>query len=283
MNLIFGKFSLNLLIDIFYFSHANVGVVIMVQAFTEEEQVCWQKWIQERDINAGNFLVQKYMPLVSYHVQRIAVSLPKNVSRDDLRSLGLFGLYDALEKFDHSRDLKFDTYASFRVRGAIIDGLRKEDWLPRNTREKAKKIDSTIQILEQRLGGIVTVSDIAKELDMDAEEIQTIMNEQFFANILSMDEQPSDQEDREGTSFILKDEKVDLPEEILVKNEQIAELSLLIEDLSEKEQLVISLFYKEELTLTEIGQVMKLSTSRISQIHSKALFKLRHSLLKINI
>jgi RNA polymerase sigma factor for flagellar operon FliA len=194
------------------------------------------------------------MPLVSYHVQRIAVSLPKNVSRDDLRSLGLFGLYDALEKFDHSRDLKFDTYASFRVRGAIIDGLRKEDWLPRNTREKAKKIDSTIQILEQRLGGIVTVSDIAKELDMDAEEIQTIMNEQFFANILSMDEQPSDQEDREGTSFILKDEKVDLPEEILVKNEQIAELSLLIEDLSEKEQLVISLFYKEELTLLKLDK-----------------------------
>jgi RNA polymerase sigma factor for flagellar operon FliA len=254
----------------------------MVQAFTDEEQVCWQKWTYARDMNAGNFLVQKYMPLVSYHVQRISVGLPKNVSRDDLRSLGLFGLYDALEKFDHSRDLKFDTYASFRIRGAIIDGLRKEDWLPRNTREKAKKIESAIEMLEQRYGGTVGVSEISKELDLPEEEIHSIMNEQFFANILSMDEQPLDQDEREGTTFILRDEKVDLPEVRLVKNELLDELSEMIETLSENEQLVISLFYKEELTLTEIGQVMKLSTSRISQIHSKALFKLRQSLQKIN-
>jgi RNA polymerase sigma factor FliA len=255
----------------------------MVLAFTDEEQLCWQKWTHTRDMNAGNFLVQKYMPLVSYHVQRISVGLPKNVSRDDLRSLGMFGLYDALEKFDHSRDLKFDTYASFRIRGAIIDGLRKEDWLPRNTREKAKKIESTIERLEQRHGGAASVSDIAKELGMTEEEIHSIMNEQFFANVLSMDDQPLDQDEREGATFILKDEKVDLPEERLVKNELLDELSEMIETLSENEQLVISLFYKEELTLTEIGLVMKLSTSRISQIHSKALFKLRQALVKINI
>ena len=121
-------------------------------ATTMEDQLYWQKWIQTRDINAGNFLVQKYMPLVSYHVQRISVGLPKNVSRDDLRSLGMFGLYDALEKFDHSRDLKFDTYASFRIRGAIIDGLRKEDWLPRNTREKAKKLNQPLKCWNNDMG-----------------------------------------------------------------------------------------------------------------------------------
>jgi RNA polymerase sigma factor FliA len=252
----------------------------MVQAFTEEEQLYWQKWNEEKDMNAGNFLVQKYMPLVSYHVQRISVGLPKNVSRDDLRSLGLFGLYDALEKFDYSRDLKFDTYASFRIRGAIIDGLRKEDWLPRNTREKVKKIEAAIELIEQRNVGAVTISDIAKEVEMSEEEIYTIMNEQFFANVLSMDEQPSDMDDKEGTSFILRDEKAVLPEERLMKNEYLDELSGMIANLTEKEQLIISLFYKEELTLTEIGHVMKLSTSRISQIHSKALFKLRQSLVK---
>lgn len=101
--------------------------VTMVQAITTEEQLIWEKWISSRDSDAGNLLVKKYMPLVSYHVQRISVGLPRNVSRDDLRSLGLMGLYDALEKFDHTRDLKFDTYASFRIRGAILDGLRKEE------------------------------------------------------------------------------------------------------------------------------------------------------------
>lgn len=254
----------------------------MVQAFTDEEQLCWQKWTHARDMNAGNFLVQKYMPLVSYHVQRISVGLPKSVLKDDLRSLGMFGLFDALEKFDHSRDLKFDTYASFRIRGAIIDGLRKEDWLPRNTREKTKRVESAINMLEQRFGGVVSASDIALELNMTEEEIHSIMNEHFFANILSIDDQPLDQDEREGASFNLKDELADIPEDRLVKNELLDELSDMIETLSEKEQLVISLFYKEELTLTEIGQVMKLSTSRISQIHSKALFKLRQALEKVN-
>lgn len=95
-----------------------------------DEQQYWEKWINSRDTEAGDMLVKKYMPLVSYHVQRISVGLPRNVSREDIKSLGLMGLLDALQKFDPTRDLKFDTYASFRVRGAILDGLRKEDWLP---------------------------------------------------------------------------------------------------------------------------------------------------------
>ena len=108
----------------------------MVHVSTVDEQQYWQKWVTSRDEEAGNILIKKYLSLVSYHVQRISVSLPKNVSRDDLKSLGMIGLYDALEKFDPTRDLKFDTYASFRVRGAILDGLRKEDWLPRSARDK---------------------------------------------------------------------------------------------------------------------------------------------------
>ena len=111
----------------------------MMQPTSKEEQKLWQRWAADRDPRAGDLLIKRYTPLVSYHVQRISTSLPKNVSRDELTSLGMMGLFDALNKFDISRDLKFDTYASFRVRGAIIDGLRKEDWLPRSAREKSKK------------------------------------------------------------------------------------------------------------------------------------------------
>ncbi|WNS77199.1 FliA/WhiG family RNA polymerase sigma factor [Bacillus sp. DTU_2020_1000418_1_SI_GHA_SEK_038] len=248
---------------------------------TLQEQRYWHNWVDSRDNQAGDYLVKKYLPLVSYHVQRISVNLPRNVSRDDLRSLGMIGLYDALEKFDPNRDLKFDTYASFRIRGAILDGLRKEDWLPRNTREKAKKIEAAIEKLEQRLMRNASIEEISSELNMSEEEVQSVINEHFFANILSMDEKFNDQDDKEGHSHIIKDDRAEIPEDKIVKDEMIRELIEMISLLNEKEQLVISLFYKEELTLTEIGQVMSLSTSRISQIHSKAIFKLRNALIKV--
>ncbi|WP_174735031.1 FliA/WhiG family RNA polymerase sigma factor [Mesobacillus harenae] len=247
----------------------------MAAALLADEQLVWESWIATRDPQAGNTLMKKYMPLVTYHVQRISVSLPKSVSRDDLKSLGMLGLYDALNKFDSSRDLKFDTYASFRIRGAILDGLRKEDWLPRSTREKAKKIDVAIERLEQQHLRSVTPHEIAAELRIDEEEVFSAMNENFFANVLSIDEQPSEQDDKDGQSFTIRDEKAERPEETLAKNEIIEEMITVLTQLNEKEQMVLSLFYKEELTLTEIGQVMNLSTSRISQIHSKALFKMR--------
>jgi RNA polymerase sigma factor for flagellar operon FliA len=248
---------------------------------TIEENTYWAKWVDSRDAQAGNFLVKRYMPLVSYHVQRISVNLPKSVSRDDIRSLGMMGLYDALEKFDPKRDLKFDTYASFRIRGAILDGLRKEDWLPRSTREKAKKIEAAIERLEQRLMRNATAAEVAGEVQMGEEEVYSVMNEHFYANVLSIDEQPGDSEDKEGGSFAIKDDKAVIPEEKVLKNEILEEMAERISQLNEKEQLVISLFYKEELTLTEIGEVMGLSTSRISQIHTKAIFKLRQSLEKV--
>lgn len=253
----------------------------MVHVSTADEQQYWQKWVTSRDEEAGNILIKKYLSLVSYHVQRISVSLPKNVSRDDLKSLGIIGLYDALEKFDPTRDLKFDTYASFRVRGAILDGLRKEDWLPWSARDKTKKMDTAIEKLEQKYLRNVTPEEIANELKIPVENVYTTMNEQFFANFLSMDENPNDNENKDRQSFTIKDERVDLPEDRLLKKEVIEEMTGIITKFNEKEQLVISLFYKEELTLTEIGQIMGLSTSRISQIHSNCIFKLRQALEKL--
>jgi RNA polymerase sigma factor for flagellar operon FliA len=254
----------------------------MIQAAKFEEQVYWDKWILCRDSEACDALIKRYMPLVSYHVQRISVSLPKSVNKDDLKSIGMVGLYDALEKFDHKRELKFETYASFRIRGAILDGLRKEDWLPRSSREKTKKVEAAIERLEQKYLRNVLPAEVAKDLEMSEDEVTNIMNEGFFANVLSIDDQNSDSDDQEHHSkLVLKDEKSVSPEEKMVKDELIQQLGKVIVDLSEKEQMVVSLFYKEELTLTEIGQVMNLSTSRISQIHSKALFKLRNLLEKI--
>ncbi len=253
----------------------------MVHVRSKDEQQIWDKWSTSRDMEAGNLLIKKYTSLVRYHVQRLSVSLPKSVARDDLYSLGMMGLLDALEKFDSNRDLKFDTYASFRVRGAILDGLRKEDWLPRGTREKAKKIESVIEKLEQQYMRHVTEEDIARELNLSVDEVYKTMNEQFFAHIISMDEQSDETDEKPGRAYTIKDQKGLQPEDELVKREVINEMTELISKLSEKEQLVMSLFYQEELTLTEIGQIMGLSTSRISQIHSKCIFKLKGSMEKL--
>lgn len=253
----------------------------MAQMSTNDDQLYWQKWINSRDSHAGDVLVRKYLPLVNYHVQRISVGLPKNISKEDLKSLGMIGLYDALQKFDPSRDLKFDTYASFRIRGAIIDGLRKEDWLPRSSREKAKKIESAVEQLEQRLLRNATPKEIAEEIGLPEEEVFQALNEGFFANVLSIDEYQSEDDGSDQFAVTIKDNNMLSPEEQIVKEEMLGQLVDVIEQLNEKEQLVVSLFYKEELTLTEIGQVMGLSTSRISQIHSRALYKLRDILEKV--
>jgi RNA polymerase sigma factor for flagellar operon FliA len=243
-----------------------------------DERAHWQRWKKSRDEMSGNHLVGKYMPLVTYHVQRISVNLPKNVSREELKSLGLLGLLDAFDKFDHDRDLKFETYASFRIRGAILDGLRKEDWLPRNTREKAKEIEAVQQKLEQQHMRHVTAREIAKEMGMDETDVTKTMNEYYFSQIVSMDDLIKGDEDQDH-GYTVKDEHAPGPEEELINQEWLEEMAEAIEHLTENEQLVLSLFYKEELTLTEIGKIMNLSTSRISQIHSKALFKLRRQLM----
>ncbi|EIT85104.1 RNA polymerase sigma factor SigD [Fictibacillus macauensis ZFHKF-1] len=246
----------------------------------KKEQATWNKWLTERDPEAGDALLRFYMPLVQYHVQRIASGLPKNISRDELKSLGMHGLLDALEKFEVSRDLKFDTYASFRIRGAILDGLRKEDWLPRSLREKSKRIEAAIEQLEQQNLRTVTAEEVAEETGFSEDEVTTILTESFFANILSIDEENKEGESKDKSSFTIEDKKSIAPETEMVQKELHAELADMIMTLTEKEQLVVSLFYYEELTFTEIGRVLSLSTSRISQIHSKALFRLRQVLKK---
>lgn len=242
------------------------------------EQELWDRWKNHQDNDAANELIQQYMHLVNYHVERTISHLPSSVLKEDIKSLGLFGLYDALKKFDLDRDLKFDTYASFRIRGAIIDGLRKEDWLPRSIREKTKKIEQVTQQLVQRYQRDPSSEEIANVLDMPVEEVETYVRDALVANMLSIEEKPKDSKHKEGIGYTIPDETSVQPDTHVIRNEQYKELANSIKGLKENEQMIISLFYQEGLTFTEIGQVLGLTTSRISQIHKKAIFKLRNTL-----
>lgn len=244
---------------------------------TPLERDLWKNWIEHDDLQAANELIKQYMYLVTFHVERIATNLPKNVSHDDLMSLALMGLYDAIKKFEPKRGLKFDTYASFRIRGSIIDGLRKEDWLPRSHRERTKQIDAAAEQLEQKLKRSPTSKEIAHHLNISESEVESLVRDNLFSNILSIEDRIQDDDEtyQEGIGYVISDEKAINPEEYLVNQERYEELAESIKQLNHNEQLVISLFYHDELTMTEIGDVLELTTSRISQIHRQALFKLR--------
>ncbi len=250
----------------------------------DTEEILWKKWKNENDEQAANELVRSYMYLVTYHVDRISVNLPRNVSRDDLESFAFMGLFDAIKKFEPERELKFDTYASFRIRGSIIDGLRKEDWLPRSLREKAKQIEDISHQLEQKLQRTPNSTEIAEHLDMKAEEVEAIMNASLFANVLSIDGKRHHElnEHDEEMAFNIPDEDALDPDELVVNKEVQEILVEKIKKLNKNEQLVVSLFYYDGLTMTEIGEVLDLTTSRISQIHKSAIFKLRKALSKLH-
>jgi len=240
----------------------------------------WARWINEKDEQAAEAIMVAHSSLVDYHVQRIGAALPLNVDREDLRSQGMIGLYDALLKFDHRRDLKFYTYASFRVRGAIIDSLRKEDWLPRSSREKAKMIEDTTHWLEQQKGRHVTEHEVANALQLSIEDVLKTTAENYMAHFLSIDQAPEDENREESHPLMVRDQQTLTPYEEAEMNETKKQLQHLISTLSEKEKLVLSLFYYEDLTLTEIGHTLRLSTSRISQLHAKALFRLKQAFQK---
>ncbi|WP_373284427.1 FliA/WhiG family RNA polymerase sigma factor [Pullulanibacillus pueri] len=241
----------------------------------DEKQYYWTRWTETRDNEAADYLIKLYEPLVQFHVRRLRVGLPNTVTTDELMSYGYMGLYDALVKFDVSRDLKFDTYASFRIRGAILDGLRRDDPIPRTLREKSKKVDAITERLEQLYKRNVTIDEIAEEMGISSEEVESIITDSFLGSMKSIDDEFTVNERRDKIAHLIEDKGAIRPEQNMIKDEMIQALAQHITSLNEKEQIVISLFYHEELTLTEIGKVMSLSTSRVSQIHSKALLKLR--------
>jgi RNA polymerase sigma factor FliA len=237
----------------------------------------WQQWKGEGQIEAKKALIEIYLPLVEFVSNRLAIGLPKNVSKDDLSSYGIMGLIDAVEKFDYLRGLQFETYASWRIRGAVIDGLRQGDWVPRSIREKAKKVEEAYQKLEQEYLRSVTDDEISSYLQLSVKDFQQMLQDIAVTTICSIDD-PIREEESETRLSLLIDEKAKNPDTTVNEFFMKEMLAKSIERLTEKEKTVISLFYFEDLSLSEIAEVMSLSPSRISQLHSKAILRLRGSL-----
>ncbi|RJE86777.1 FliA/WhiG family RNA polymerase sigma factor [Paenibacillus sp. 1011MAR3C5] len=239
----------------------------------------WQAWKEHGDLEAKKALIETYLPLVEYVTNRMAIGLPKNVIKDDLASNGVMGLIDAIEKFDYLRGLQFETYASWRIRGAIIDGLRQGDWVPRSVREKAKRVEEAYQHLEQQYMRSVTDLEVSSYLQVTEKEFTNMLQDISVATICSL-EDPIREEESETRMSLLIDDKAKNPDykvhEFYLKESLVKG----IERLTEKERTVVSLFYYEELSLSEIAEVMSLSPSRISQLHSKAILRLRGALAK---
>lgn len=252
-----------------------------LKKWSQEDLDNWSKWQDDNDPEAGNIIVAKYLPLVEFVVHRLAVNLPHSVHKDDLMSFGFNGLLDAIKKFDVSRGLQFETYATFRIRGAVIDGLRQSDWLPRSVRERARKIEEAYAILEQEKMRSVSEKEVAEYLGVTPEEVNQIIVDTSLSTVSSIDEPIYDEENHqtERVNMILN-ERAELPE-VHIHQQFIKDtLTEVINRLPEKEKIVISLFYFEELNLTEIAEVLDLSTSRISQLHSKAMLRLKSSLVR---
>jgi RNA polymerase sigma factor for flagellar operon FliA len=242
----------------------------------ESIDLLWLHFKKENSQIAKEKLIFHYLPYVNQIINRVKMSLPKSVVKEELFSYGIFGLYDAMSKFDLSRGFKFETYAFPRIKGAIIDGLRAEDWLPLSIRQEEKKLVKVIGELEQELGRTATDQEIAAQLKMDSKDLHNLLDKLCCTNLVSLD-QLFNQEGEESVSLLerLRGNPEREPENIISCNEIKNVLIEAINKLPEKEKLVIALYYYEGLNLKEISKVVDLSESRISQLHTKAIFRLR--------
>jgi len=234
----------------------------------------WNEWKHDRSLETKKLLIEAYVPLVDYVASRVSIGLPNHITKDDLVSYGIMGLIDALDKFELERGLQFETYASWRIKGAILDSLRRSDWVPRSVREKAKRIEEAYGILEQRHLRSVSDEEMSAYLDVPVEEFQQMLKDVSVTTVFSL-EDPIKEEDAEVRMAMLVDEQAPKPESTVHRQYLQEVLTRAIDRLTEKERTVVSLFYYEELSLSEIAEVMSLSPSRISQLHAKALLRLK--------
>lgn len=228
-------------------------------------------------------IIREYAPLIKYIAQKIAARLPANIELDDLISSGVIGLMDAIEKYDSTRDNKFKTYAEFRIRGAILDELRAQDWVPRSVREKAKMLERAYTKIEHDKGRAPTDEEVCKELNLTQDEYHDLLNQVRTVSLLSYDDLNSlSKEDKRSALGLNDNARSTTPfSEVNVAHmkKMIAEA---INDLPEKQRLVLSLYYYEDLNLKEIGKVLDVTESRVSQLHTQAIIRLKTK-LKTNI
>ena len=234
----------------------------------------WETYAKEPSEDLRNFLMEKYLPLVRFNAERIYARLPDEVDIEDLMSAGLFGLMDAIDAFDLGRQVKFETYCAPRIRGAILDELRSMDWVPRLVRHRTAKVEGAKNRLEMKLGRSATDDEISKELGVDSEEIKKILRDGSAVSIGSLSRQRYQSDGSREVREI----------DVIEDNTQINPLGeiqrrdlkdLLTKGLSRAERLIVVLYYYEEMTMKEIGATLDLSESRVSQMHSSILARLK--------
>lgn len=235
----------------------------------------WEDYAKSKSPEVRENIILEYAPLVKVVAGRLSMYLGYNVEYEDLVSYGIFGLIDAIDKFDCLKDVKFETYASLRIRGAILDQIRKMDWIPRTIRQKQKRIDAAIKEIEAQYGRSATDEEIAKRLGITDDEYLDWQSQMKITNVVSLNEfleQGSEVSNEAGST---RSSTFDSPEEILEREELKKMLAQALELLTEKERKVVLLYYYEDLTLKEISNILEVSESRISQLHTRALQKMR--------
>ena len=247
-----------------------------------ENPELWQAYWNGRTAEARERLILQYVPLVKYVVGRLAISLPHFLTSEDMISYGVVGLIDAVERYEAGRNVKFSTYAISRIRGSIIDELRSLDWMPRQVRKQAREIEQSMSRLDQELGRPATERELAHSMDLTVEKLQQALFDSSSSTISLNRMVDADGMDRSSQVMPeLADEKAVNPLDYSERMELSRSLGKAIGQLTAREQQVLSLYYVEELNLREIGQVLEVSESRVCQLHTKAILRLRTSLQRI--
>jgi RNA polymerase sigma factor FliA len=243
----------------------------------------WVRYADTRDTGLRDRLILHYAPLVKYVAGRVGSGLPAHVEQADLVSYGTFGLIDAITRFEPTREVKFESYAMSRIRGAIIDELRSTDWIPRSVRMKARQFERTVAELESALQRTPTDEEVAEAMDMDVEDIRKFLGQLSLVNVVALDELLVDDDGGSAPRLVdtLQDSTALDPQAMAEHGEARQLLARAVEQLPDREKVVVSLYYFEGLTLAEIGRVLGVTESRICQMHTKAVLHLRTKLADI--
>ncbi len=245
----------------------------------EELAKLWDEYFQDRtNKKIKDTLIVQYIYLIKYVVGRLRVSLPETISSDDISSFGVEGLIKAIEKFERNKNTRFETYALTKIRGSVIDRIREQDWIPRAVRKKQKEINAIIQILQKELGRIPREEEIAARANITVEKLQEIMKLASTMTVTSLNATKDKQDQSVEIIDTIEDEKNVEPLEQLEEKDSKKDLIKGLSRLPERERLLLTLYYHENMTFGEIGEVLKVSESRCCQLHAQAIMKLRNIL-----
>ena len=238
-----------------------------------QKEDLWKEYVKTKDPAIRERLIIEYSSLVKIVAGRLGMYLGYTVEYDDLVGYGIFGLLDASDKFELTKGVKFETYASLRIRGSILDQIRKMDWIPRTLRQKQKRLETAMKDLEAKLGRTASDEELSAEMGISKSELEDLVNQTQIANLVSLDEYL--EQGSEVRAELGNTPRFEQPEMIVERQELKKILAEAIDSLTEKEQRVIAFYYFEELTLKEISKILEVSESRVSQLHTKALRKMR--------